>query len=227
MTGHFPSLDSLPPRLPIFPLSGVLLLPQGILPLNIFEPRYISMVEDALGRPDRLIGMIQPKGLAGAREERAQPLEGEPVFDIGCAGRITAMDEAEDGRYLITLTGVCRFRISSEGPGIGGYRLVEADWSRFAGDLHVSDQSGLDRDRLAAALTGYFERNNIDADWQAIRDAPDERLVTSLCMICPFEPREKQALLECVDLAQRSELMTSLIEMAAIGGHTPDQGSRH
>lgn len=210
---------AMPATIPVFPLSGALLLPQGILPLNIFEPRYIAMVEDALARPDRLIGMVQPNSTA-----EVDPV---PVFDIGCAGRITSMDETEDGRYLITLTGISRFVIQNELPGTRGYRTVQADWQRFAEDFSPVASVGLDRDRLSAALSGYFERNGIDADWQAISETPDERLVTSLCMICPFEPSEKQALLECDSFSQRAELMTSLIEMAVIGGHAKDKGARH
>lgn len=213
------SPSAMPATIPIFPLSGALLLPRGILPLNIFEPRYIAMVEDALARPDRLIGMIQPK--SGSDSDPV------PVFDIGCAGRITAMDETDDGRYLITLTGISRFHVQTEVPCTRGYRTVQADWQGYATDFRPVEDVTLDRDRLGSALTGYFERNGIEADWQAISETPDERLVTSLCMICPFEPTEKQALLECADFGQRAELMTSLIEMAVLGGHAKDKGARH
>ena len=230
MTGQFTAPSDLPPAIPIFPLSGALLLPRGMLPLNIFEPRYITMVEDALARPDRLIGMVQPRsvGWKRAEEETSDVLPGDvSVFEVGCAGRITAMDETDDGRYLITLTGISRYAIQSESLAEGGYRVAKVSWERFAPDLRPAEDIGLDRGRLGEALAVFFDRNHIEADWQAIRETPDERLVTSLCMICPFEPSEKQALLECADMVQRAELMTSLIEMAAMGGQAGDEGPRH
>lgn len=232
MTAWFTGTADLPPALPIFPLAGALLLPRGILPLNIFEPRYIAMVEERLASPDRLVGLVQPKGShigadAGQAKESDVLPEDVPVFETGCAGRITAMDETDDGRYLITLTGVSRFAIQSEELSEGGYRVARAGWSKFEMDLRPAENIGLDRARLGEALNVFFERNDIEADWQAIRETPDERLVTSLCMICPFEASEKQALLECADVAQRAELLTSLIEMAAIGGQAGDEGPRH
>ncbi|MEM1400560.1 MAG: LON peptidase substrate-binding domain-containing protein [Pseudomonadota bacterium] len=210
---------AMPAEIPIFPLSGALLLPRGILPLNIFEPRYLAMVEDALASQHRLIGMIQPKG----NRENETP----SVFDIGCAGRITAMDETDDGRYLITLTGISRFNVVEEVSSNRGYRKVTAGWDRFSDDFRPTQGAQLDRDRLSAALAAYFDKNGIETDWQAISETPDERLVTSLCMICPFEPTEKQALLECASFSQRADLMTSLIEMAVIGGQADDHGQRH
>jgi hypothetical protein len=211
---HGPSLprfEDLPQTLPIFPLSGVLLLPRGKLPLNIFEPRYLSMTEDAI-KSDRLIGMVQPMEEGSAGD---QP----PVFPIGCAGRITQFAETEDGRYLITLTGLCRFRIERELPLFCGYRRVVPDFSEFAGDFEP-ESTRLDRARLLSALKVYLKLQQLSADWESIEGAPDERLITSLAMICPFSCREKQALLETSCLAERARVLTALLEMAVLQGGT-------
>ena len=207
MPFEFPP-HNLPKTLPIFPLAGGLLLPRGRLPLHIFEPRYVAMVEDAL-LGDRLIGMIQPFDPA-CRDDA--PV----VYPIGCAGRITAFRDLEDGRYLITLTGLCRFRVDREVTGLRGYRRVEPLWDGFLEDLREAPQPPLDRTRLLGALPCYLEEHEIVADWETIKGAPDERLVTSLAMVCPFEPNEKQALLEAPTLGQRAELLTSLVEMAVV-----------
>jgi len=208
----------LPEVIPIFPLTGVLLLPQGRLPLNIFEPRYLAMVSDALVYP-RLIGMVQPlegKGDAG------EP----PVYPVGCAGRIISFGETEDGRYLVTLTGVARFAIAGEMPLIKGYRTIKADWSRFELDLASAAGAPIDRARLLGALKIYFERHAITCDWDAIQKAPEQHLVTTLAMACPFSPGEKQALLEAKDLAERTRLLTALIEMGGTAAAEPS-GLRH
>ena len=200
------SFDELPPVIPIFPLTGVLLLPRGRLPLNIFEPRYLAMVSDALAYP-RLIGMVQPREGQG---DAGDP----PVYTIGCAGRITGFGEVDEGRYEITLAGVARFAIVEELARVKGYRPVRVDWSRFRDDL-VPASGGLDRDRLLAALKPYLKRQKVKTDWDAIAKTPDERLVTSLAMVCPFAPSEKQGLLEAEGLPARARLLTALIEMAA------------
>ncbi len=208
--------DALPDTIPVFPLAGVLLLPRGRLPLQIFEPRYLNMTVDALGAPDRLIGMVQPQD--PETQDRAPRLYG-----VGCAGRITSFSETEDGRYLLTLTGVCRFRLGEELPTVRGYRRVAPLWAEFRSDFDDEVDSALDRPRLLSALRDYFKLHGIDANWEAIEQTPDERLVTSLAMICPFEPSEKQALLEVTDLPGRSSLMTTLVEMAILeqkGGET-------
>ncbi len=211
----------LPAVLPIFPLTGVLLLPRGRLPLNIFEPRYLAMTRDALAG-DRLIGMVQPMG-AGPESPKGAP----PVYPTGCAGRITAFAETEDGRFRITLTGVSRFRIREELPLLRGYRRVVPDWSEFEGDRDGGDEPGIDRDRLLRGLVAFFQRHQLSADWEAMRDAPAERLVTTIAMVCPFDPSEKQALLEAPDLAERARLLTAIVEMAA-ANHPPDGGgARH
>ena len=205
----------LPAILPIFPLTGVLLLPRGRLPLNIFEPRYLAMTRDALAG-DRLIGMVQPSdpGASG---------DNPPVYPTGCAGRITSFAETEDERFLITLTGTCRFRIRDELPLLEGYRRVVPEW--FARDLDSEDEAAFDRERLMRGLKGYFQQHQISADWGAINSVPGERLVTSVAMVCPFEPSEKQALLEASDLNERARLLTAMVEMALM--HRSGAGARH
>ncbi len=208
----FPTYGAMPSTLPVFPLSGVLLLPRGQLPLNIFEPRYIAMIDDALAH-ERMIGMVQPSG----------PGNPPKVYPHGCAGRITSFDETDDGRYLITLTGLCRFRIDQELATVRGYRRVVADWSGFRDDMEGRVETPcLDRARLKSVLMAYFRRQGITANWEAVDNAPDDRLVVSLAMICPFDPKEKQALLEAPDPAARADLLLSLIEMAALANQTPD-----
>jgi hypothetical protein len=195
--------------LPIFPLPGVLLLPRGQLPLNIFEPRYLAMTRDALAG-DRLIGMIQPS-------DPHQPLSGNlEVYPTGCAGRITSFSETEDGRFLITLTGLCRFRIAEELPSVSGYRRVVPHWNEFSRDLRSERDPAFDRERLIRGLRSYFDRHQIKAEWNAISSVPGERLVTSIAMVCPFEPSEKQALLEAPDFEARARLLIAIVEMAVL-----------
>jgi len=213
-----PDTPSLPETLPIFPLTGVLLLPRGRLPLNIFEPRYLAMIRDALGG-ERLIGMIQP----------SDPSEGgmnPALYATGCAGRITSFSETDDGRYLITLTGVSRFRVREELPLLSGYRRVVPSWPEFAADLAPAEL-GIDRERLIRGLRLFFEQRGVEADWTMIDKAPGEHLVHSIAMLCPFAPNEKQALLESADLAARAELLTSLVEMAAIKPGPEGGATRH
>jgi Lon protease-like protein len=214
-----PSFDELPQTLPIFPLAGVLLLPHGRLPLNIFEPRYLAMTRDALGGA-RLIGMIQP------RDPDANG-EAPPVYPTGCAGRIISFAETEDGRYLITLKGTIRFAVTAELPLVSGYRLVVPEFSRYRADLQP-DKGRIDRERLLGALKAYFTAQGFTVDWKAVESADDARLVTSLAMICPFDPREKQALLEAPDLPERARTMTALLEMAVRNsGPRSDERSLH
>lgn len=206
-----PLFEELPPTLPVFPLAGVLLLPRGHLPLNIFEPRYLAMVGDALGQ-GRMIGMIQPRP--------PELVDGGPdIYATGCAGRITSFSETDDGRFLITLTGVCRFRIGAELPlSAGGYRQVRADYGAFRDDLAAPTDNTVDRTRLREVLSTYFEQHQIPACWDAIADTDDETLITSLAMACAFSPTEKQALLESRNLYDRSETLIALLEMAVYGG---------
>ena len=210
---------ALPSILPIFPLTGVLLLPRGRLPLNIFEPRYLAMTRDALAG-ERLIGMVQPSDPRAAGDNPA-------VYPVGCAGRITSFSETDDGRFLITLTGISRFRSREELPLLEGYRRVIPEWREFARDLASDDEPGFDRDRMLRGLRAYFQHHRIEADWDAITSVPGERLVTSIAMICPFEPSEKQALLEAPNLDERARLLTAMVEMAALNQTRDGPGARH
>ena len=194
---------------PIFPLPGVLLLPGGRLPLNIFEPRYLAMVRDALAG-ERAIGMIQPC-------EEADDVGAAKVYETGCLGRITAFSETDDGRYLITLTGLIRFDAARELPHMEGYRRVAADYQRFRCDLEdgaAGAAGAIDRTRLLEILGFYFEAQGIESDWKAIEETGDAALVTSLAMLCPFAASEKQALLEVMSLPERASAITAIMEMA-------------
>lgn len=200
-------LSDLPQLIPVFPLDGALLLPGGELPLQIFEPRYLNMVDDAMAG-DRVIGMIQTRG-----GSRARPL----LSDVGCLGRITSYAETSDGRYLITLTGVCRFDAGEELDLRMPYRQVRASYERFREDLadEEAEASEAARSRFATALKRYLNRRELDIDWETASEAPLEALVNSLCMGLPFEPAEKQAFLEAPDLAGRFEVLTTLLEIDA------------
>ena len=211
--------DSLPPTIPVFPLTGALLLPHGQLPLNIFEPRYVALTEDALGA-DRFMGMIQPQSA-----ERETVSDDSPLFDIGCLGRITEFADPGDGRYEIVLTGVCRFKIAHELDTCRGYRRVDADYSLFLDDLDPGDTAITNRSSLLAALKIYFERRNLDTDWDALDEVPDLVLVTTAAMGCPMKPEEKQLLLEAQTLAERAEQLQTILEMAIHG--TDITAARH
>lgn len=192
---------ALPDDLPVFPLAGVLLLPRGQLPLNIFEPRYRAMVEDSLGS-HRLIGMIQPR-------------EDGTLFSVGCAGKIVGFNETDDGRYEITLKGLSRFVIGMELPPTpGGYRRVRADWSGFPKDTDPAGPLNLDRARLKELLRNYFDIEGMDCEWGAMDTVGDDNLITCLSMVCPLDASEKQALLEARCGNTRSELFMTLLEMA-------------
>jgi hypothetical protein len=204
-----PRFEDLPRILPVFPLTGALLLPEGRLPLNIFEPRYLAMVEDALGW-GRLIGMVQP--VTG--EDEGIPT----LYGTGCAGRISSFDETEDGRLLITLTGVCRFHIGTEVDPSRGYRRVDADWSAFRGDLDQPEAVALDRDRLFVLLRAYLKQQGLELNLKAVEAASDLALTVNLPMALPFEPPEKQALLEAADPAIRGQTLITLMEMALAEG---------
>ena len=217
MNGVFnPTFENLPSEIPIFPLTGVLLLPGGKLPLNIFEPRYLSMISAALGG-DRMIGMIQPTG----DNEGAQP----NVYRTGCVGRLTSFNETEDGRHLITLSGYIRFDVREELPLRDGFRTVVPDWTPYRDDLTEDDTTGIDRDRMLRVLKGYFSANQVDANWDAIKDTPTDQLVNALAMMCPFQPSEKQALLEASSLNDRADVMVALLEMSLVAND--DAGHRY
>ena len=207
--------------LPIFPLSGALLLPRGQLPLNIFEPRYLNMVEDALAG-ERLIGMVQP-----IAPESDPVSESAELFGVGCMGRITSYSETGDGRNLITLSGACRFRLAEEIEGRHGYRRVRAALDEFAGDLDDDAGSLAERGRLLDAVRAYFNLKGIEVEWAALTSTSDDPLVTALAMVCPFDPSEKQALLESPGLAERAELLTALMEMALRDAEGTSTAARH
>jgi Lon protease-like protein len=198
----------LPRRLKVFPLPGALLLPHAELPLNIFEPRYLAMVADALAG-DRLIGMIQP-------DHDDADLSGSPALKhIGCAGRITSFAETPDGRLLITLSGICRFAIAREASTDKPYREVDADFSHFATDLsETDDDDGVDRTSLIKVFRDYLAANDMSADWDQVREASTEALVNTLAVLAPHAPRDKQALLEAKDLKERADVLIALTEMA-------------
>ena len=202
--------EDLPPAIPVFPLTGVLLLPGGNLPLNIFEPRYLEMVNDALSS-DRLIGMIQPLDLENGRLQQKPDLQ-----TVGCAGRITEFRETEDGRYEIALEGLCRFRVVEELPVTTAYRRIRADWSAYRLDYETDPCgcNGMCKDKLKNLLKDYFQINGLSCEWARIDEAPKERLLTCLSMICPFGAREKQALLEAAGIKERAELLIKLLEFA-------------
>ncbi|MFO1068974.1 MAG: LON peptidase substrate-binding domain-containing protein [Geminicoccaceae bacterium] len=211
--------ESLPPRFPVFPLRGCLLLPGGNLPLNIFEPRYLAMVRDAM-QTDRVIGMIQPR--EGETREASPPL-----FTTGCAGRITNFSETEDGRYLITLTGLCRFDVAEELSATTPYRQVVADYGRWRQDLQPAAPPASLKKALLGVLRQYFAKHGIEADWQTLENAPLAALITSLAMICPFEPNEKQALVEAPDLARQGKLLVALMQMETMPLAASDPSLKH
>jgi Lon protease-like protein len=200
--------SELPETIPVFPLTGALLFPRWSLPLNIFEPRYLNMIDDAMSG-HRLIGMIQPSS-----QDRQHP----PLTSVGCAGRITSYSETEDGRYLISLTGVCRYSIDRELDVDTPYRQVEPHWESFATDLGEPDTSNLpERKQLAAALKHYVAHNSMDVDWEAVDSAPIETLVHALAAGCPFAAMEKQALLEADTVAARCKALIALLDMDTPG----------
>jgi len=205
----------LPDTIPIFPLAGALLLPRARLPLHIFEPRYLQMLEDAMKTKARLIGMIQtrdvPGSKSGAGEKRLQA--------IGCAGRLTGFSETEDGRYMVTLSGVSRFRVTAEVQGFSPYRRCTVDWAPFGRDLGgVEEDAGFQRATFLALLGRYFEAMELSTDWGSLKEAEEELLINSLSMLCPFDPEDKQALLEAPSLETRRETLVTLIEFALRGG---------
>jgi uncharacterized protein len=211
----------LPDILPIFPLTGALLLPRGHLPLHIFEPRYRKMTEAALSG-ERMIGMVQPRN----PDSETVGDDGR-IYETGCAGRIVSFTEVEGGRFLLTLRGVCRFRVAEELPMHNGFRRVRPDYEPYQQDVEEPVGAALDREGLMGAVHRYVHAKGLTADWSAIKEASDDELVVALSMMCPFEPREKQALLECSDLATRADLLTSLLEMGIRDAGSPSSGIAH
>ncbi len=213
------NFGALPDTIPIFPLSGALLLPRARLPLHIFEPRYLTMIEDAMKTQARFIGMIQQREVPngrGAGEKRLQ--------SIGCAGRLTGFSETEDGRYMITLTGVSRFRVTEELTGFTPYRRCAVDWSPFGRDLGAAEtDAGFRRDQFMGQLRRYFDAMGLSTDWGSLSEAEDELLINSLSMLCPFDAEDKQALLEAPSLETRRETLVTLIEFALRGGASEEK----
>ena len=208
-------ITDLPSVLPIFPLPGALLLPRARLPLNLFEPRYLQMFDDALKTDARLIGMVQPNEVAGR--------DGNGLHMIGCAGRITQFSETEDGRYMMTLGGVSRFRVIKEVEGFSPYRKCEVNWDGFDRDLGDVEQDVVfDRKPFLNQLNKYFEAKGLSADWETLEEAEDELLINSLSMMMDFEPEDKQALLEAPSLSTRRETLVTLIEYSLRGGDGGD-----
>ncbi|WP_413720725.1 LON peptidase substrate-binding domain-containing protein [Silicimonas sp. MF1-12-2] len=206
--------SDLPDTLPVFPLPGALLLPRSRLPLHIFEPRYLAMLDDALKTQARLIGMVQPQGAK---------MDAKALHAIGCAGRITSFSETEDGRYMVTLSGISRFRVLKELDGFTPYRRCEVSWAGFDRDLGPAEvDKRFDRERFFDLLGRYFDAEELQTDWASLKEAEDELLINSLSMLCPFEPEDKQALLEAPSLETRRETLVTLIEFSMRGGG-PDE----
>jgi Lon protease-like protein len=203
------SYSDLPGTLPLFPLTGVVLLPRGHLPLNIFEPRYLEMVDHAL-RADRLIGMIQPT-------QSEDSVLSPRLSQVGCAGKIVSFQETADNRYLISLAGICRFRLTGEVAATTPWRSGLCDFAAFAGDLAQPGEEDFPRERLLAALRAYLTTRDMKADWKSVMTAPGEALINALTMMCPFDPVEKQALLEARSFQDRASTLMALLE---IGGDT-------
>ena len=198
----------LPEVIAVFPLPGALLLPRGQMPLNIFEPRYLAMVDDALRDGHRLIGMIQPD-ISHSRDE-SKPV----LFRVGCVGRITQLAESGDGRYILELTGVARFKVVEELTVMTAYRQCKVDFFSYADDFTArKGEETVDRAALLEVLTDFLEANNLKVDWEGIESAPNEALVNALAMMSPYGPAEKQAMLEAPDLKTRAEILIAVTQM--------------
>jgi Lon protease-like protein len=206
----------LPGTIPVFPLPGALLLPRGEMPLNIFEPRYLAMIDDAMADRHRLIGMVQPEGPA--------PPEKPPLYKVGCVGRITQLAETGDGRYLIQLTGISRFRIEQELDVATAYRQCRVTYAPFKDDFVArKGEQDVDRESVLRALTEFLDANNLKTDWEGIEKAPNEALVNALAMMSPYGPAEKQAMLEAPDLKTRAEILVAVTEIELAKGRTPGE----
>lgn len=209
ITDRYRSLADLPPTLPVFPLQGCILLPRSNLPLNIFEPRYLSMIDDVIAT-NRVVGIVQPLGT----QEESPSAKGHPLRQTGCAGRVSAFSETEDGRLLITLTGICRFEITGETRTAKPYRICDVNFAPYQKDLvRGYGQNSVDWPKFLQVLKTYLDARKLSADWESIQRSPTELLINTLSMISPYGPEEKQALLEAPDLKARSEVLMALAEM--------------
>jgi uncharacterized protein len=218
LADRYPNVEVLPRTLPVFPLAGVLLLPRATLPLNIFEPRYLQLFDDALSGA-RLVGIIQPARQVVEGDESPQG-KAVALRTVGCVGRMSAYQELDDGRLVVQLTGVARFTVTSENDTPRLYRSLTVDYTRFAEDTvvgHGADE--VDRDGLLAGFKRFLEARDMKADWDSIRRAPNEQLVNALSIMSPYGPEEKQALLEAGDLKTRASLLVALAEMELAAGH--------
>ena len=219
LTDRYHRPADLPPRIPIFPLRGAILLPRATLPLNVFEPRYLSMIDDVMSG-SRILGILQPTG--NGDDDDAESPGGKDIGlrRVGCAGRITSYQELDDGRLVITLTGVMRFDCIGEAETDSPYRIMSASYDRFAQDLTEGlGEERVDRHNLLRVLKSYLEANHLKTDWSAIQRASNEFLINALSVMCPYGPEEKQALLEAADLKTRADVLVALaeIELASNG----------
>ena len=215
MNAMYRGPGELPAIIPVFPLSGALLLPRGQMPLNIFEPRYLAMIDDAMADRHRLIGMIQPDTAHPGSEDKPN------LYKIGCVGRITQLAETGDGRYVLELTGVSRFRIIDEPHVLTPYRQCRVDYQPFVDDFEPrKGEDAVDREALLKALAGFLKANKLNADWDGIEKAPNEALVNALAMMSPYGAAEKQAMLEAQDLKTRAEILVALTEMELARGES-------
>src|SRR5246127_182703 len=214
--------EAVPAVIPVFPLPGALLLPRGQMPLNIFEPRYLAMIDDALRSGHRLIGMIQPDAAHPGPESKPN------LYRVGCVGRITQIAETGDGRYLLQLTGIARFRVEEELSVSTPYRQCRVSYAPFIDDFTArKGEDDVDRQKLLRALADFLKANNLKADWKGIENAPNEALVNALAMMSPYGTAEKQAMLEAPDLKTRAEILIAVTEIELAkkiaGGETPLQ----
>ena len=208
MNAVYEKADDVADLIPVFPLAGALLLPRGQMPLNIFEPRYLAMVDDALRDGHRLIGMIQP-------DVAHSPNEAKPaLFRVGCVGRITQLAESGDGRYILELTGIARFKVIEEMTVLTAYRQCKVDFFPYVDDFEArKGEEAVNREALLEVLTDFLTANNLKVDWEGVESAPNEALVNALAMMSPYGPPEKQAMLEAPDLKTRAEILVAVTEM--------------
>jgi uncharacterized protein len=218
MNWPYKSISDLPLEIPVFPLTGCLLLPRCELPLNVFEPRYIAMIDFAL-KTHRIVGMIQPSA--------DQTLPSPQLYQVGCAGKLTRFAETGDGRYIISLEGVCRFEIERETTHATAFRTFSVGYDKYGGDLLAAGgEEGIDRDSVFRALRAYSQKNSLAIDWDSVLKAPSETLVNALSMMSPFGAVEKQALLEACDLKARAEVLVAMTEMH-LAGDSSDRAPLH
>jgi len=218
MNARYLGPADLPEVIAVFPLAGALLLPRGQLPLNIFEPRYLMMIDDAFASGRRLIGMIQPDPAHPGSEERPN------LYKVGCVGRVTQLTETGDGRYMIQLTGIARFRVEAEPTVATPYRQRRVTYAPFADDfVGHKGEDAVDRESLLKALSDFLKANDLKADWEGIENAPNEALVNALAMMSPYGAAEKQALLEAPDLKTRAEILVAVTEIELAKGRTPGE----